>query len=72
MINKHYEKLVHKQDFCRMLAFRIGVEKETVRIYLETDKIPIKHKSRIEKALDVQSKLDDKIKIMTLTAFENI
>lgn len=71
-MNADYKKLVHKQDFCRMLAFKLEVEKETVRNYLEQDNIPIKHKSRIEKALKIQSDLDEEIKKITVIAFEKV
>lgn len=71
-MNPHYSKLVHKQDFCRMLSFRLGIEKETIRNYMETNRIPSKHINRIEMALKIQSELDEKIKKMTVNAFENV
>ena len=67
-----YNKLEHKQAFCRALAFRLGIEKETVRNYLETDRVPEKHKNRVETALKIQLNLDEKNREIQLKAFENV
>lgn len=70
--NKEYLKIEHKSDFIKNLAFKLEIEKESVRNYLEQDNIPVKHKSRIEKALKIQSDLDEEIKKITVIAFEKV
>ena len=71
-MNALYKKIEHKQTFCRMLAFKLGLEKETVRNYLEINKIPLKHLDRINSALNVQLEFDKKVKNELKNVFKNI
>lgn len=71
-MNALYKKIEHKQTFCKMLSFKLGLEKETVRNYLEINKIPSKHLKRINSALMIQLDFDKKMKSELKTAFKNI
>lgn len=70
--NENYENLEHKEAFCSMVAFKLELKPNTLRNYLETDRVPPKHKARIEKALIIQLELDQKIKSIHKKAFEKI
>lgn len=60
-MNLEYRKIKHKSDFCKMLGFKMELNKETIRVYLETDNVPEKHKKRIFNAVKIQCNLDVKI-----------
>lgn len=64
--------LIDKKSFLIRLSNKIGVDKETLRGYFESDKLPLKHKERILKALDIQLKEDEITRNREVIAWESI
>lgn len=71
-MKQKYNQLMYKAEFIRMIASKLQLETETVRIYFNTGKIPKMHYSRIDNALDVQLALDHKIREMRVNSYEQI
>ena len=64
--------LIDKKSFLIRLSNKIGVDKETLRGYFESGKLPLKHKERILKALDIQLKEDEITKDREVIAWESV
>lgn len=68
-MKEKYKKIMHKTEFCNMLSKKLGVKRKSITNYFEKNDIPIKHLEKINKALDLRLKLDDKIKEIEVNAF---
>ena len=67
-----YNKLMYPKEFRIKLGMKLGIEPMTIRNYFETNRIPTKHKAFIEKALDLQLVLDEKIRQINVDSFEEL
>lgn len=65
-------KIKHKAAFREMLSIKLGVKPESLRPYLEGEKINIKHNDKIIMAIDLQLNLDKKINELTSETFINL
>jgi hypothetical protein len=64
--------LIDKKTFLIRLSKKIGVDRETLRGYFESDKLPLKHKERILKAIEVQLKEDEITRNREVIAWESV
>jgi hypothetical protein len=67
-----YNKIMYKYEFCGMLSLKLGIKKETLRVYFETDNIPNRHKEVVSKALDLRFKADEKIRQIEVNCFSEL
>jgi len=71
-MKQKYNQLMYKAEFIRVIASKLQLETETVRIYFNTGKIPKMHYNRIDNALNIQLALDNKIREMRVNSYEKI
>jgi len=72
-MKEKYKQLEKKMAFLKAVAIRLNVEVQTLQGYFsENGNIPLKHKERIEKAIELQLKADEKIRQIEVQVFEEI
>jgi len=71
-MKEKYNQLMYKAEFIRVIASKLQLDPETVRIYFNGNKIPKMHYERIDKALDIKLAEDNKIREMRVNSYEMI
>lgn len=59
-INKEFEKIKHKSEFCQFIGFKLGIQPNTLETYLRSNNIPKMHLFRINKAIELQLQFDER------------
>lgn len=68
-----YKKIDNKMAFLKALGKKIGIEVQTLQIYLSVNgTIPEKHKEIFTKAIDLQLEADEKIRQIEVCVFEEL
>lgn len=72
-MKEKYKKITHKMAFLEMLSVKLELKPETLKGYfVESAVIPEKHLLKINKAIDLQLKADEKIKAIEVSVFEQL
>ena len=72
-MKEKYKKITHKMAFLEMLSIKLELKPETLKGYfVESAVIPGKHLETISKAIDLQLKADEKIKVIEVSVFEQL
>jgi len=71
-MKEQFKKLMHPKEFLIRVAFKLNVERDTMRVYIESGKVPAKHQKYVAAALELQMQLDEKISKMQVIAFEKL
>ena len=71
-MNLDLSKLLRKKAFVKNVASKLNIEAETLRNYLQTNKVPEKYHNFIQKAYDLQLKFDENIKEKEVKMYEQL
>ena len=71
-MKKTLNQLLDKKDFLLRMSEKLGIEKDTLENYFDTDRIPEKYKPIINEALQENLKADKVIKSIRVDIFERI
>ena len=71
-MKKKLNTLIDKKSFLIRLSEKLQIDRESLRVYIESGKLPLKHEERILSALDIQLKEDEITREREVIAWESV